>query len=94
MPARRNVVGSVPRTVPGGQVWFWSACDDFRLVGLKLVFLVVTRAVSVLGLSRREAWWKVMCRAHMVRSEIALGDANPTAHLTHGNHFEGNGCRL
>jgi hypothetical protein len=27
-------------------------------VGLKLVFLVVTRAVAVLGLSRREAWWK------------------------------------
>jgi hypothetical protein len=27
-------------------------------VGLKLIFLVVTRAVSVLGLSRREAWWK------------------------------------
>ena len=33
-------------------------CDDFRLVGLKLIFLVVTRAVSVLGLSRREAWWE------------------------------------
>jgi hypothetical protein len=49
---------SVTRTVPGGQVWFWSACDDLRLVGLKLIFLVVTRAVSVLGLSRREAWWK------------------------------------
>jgi putative transposase len=27
-------------------------------VGVKLIFLVVTRAVSVLGLSRREAWWK------------------------------------
>jgi hypothetical protein len=25
---------------------------------LKLIFLVVTRAVSVLGLSRRESWWK------------------------------------
>jgi hypothetical protein len=40
------------------QVWFGLACDDLRLVGLKLIFLVVTRAVSVLGLSRREAWWK------------------------------------
>jgi hypothetical protein len=30
-------------------------CDDFRLVGLKLIFLIVTRVVSVLGLSRREA---------------------------------------
>jgi len=28
-------------------------CDDFRLAGLKLIFLIVTRAVSVLGLSRR-----------------------------------------
>jgi len=27
-------------------------------VGLKLIFLIVTPAVSVLGLSRREAWWK------------------------------------
>ena len=26
-------------------------CDDFRLAGLKLIFLIVTRAVSVLGLS-------------------------------------------
>jgi hypothetical protein len=25
---------------------------------LKLIFLVVPRAVSVPGLSRREAWWK------------------------------------
>jgi hypothetical protein len=38
-----------------GQVWFGLACDDLRLVGLKLIFLVVTRAVSVLGLSRRES---------------------------------------
>jgi hypothetical protein len=41
-----------------GRSWFGLACDDLRLVGLKLIFLVVTRAVSVLGLSRREAWWK------------------------------------
>jgi putative transposase len=27
-------------------------------VGLKLIFLIVTRAVSLLGLSRREVWWK------------------------------------
>jgi hypothetical protein len=56
--ALRDAVGSVTRTVPGGQVWFGLACDDLRFVGLKLIFLVVTRAVSVLGLSRREAWWK------------------------------------
>ena len=34
------------------------ACDDLRLVGLKLIFLIATRAVSLLGLSRREMWWK------------------------------------
>jgi putative transposase len=33
-------------------------CDDLRLVGLKLIFLIVSRAVSLLGLSRRESWWK------------------------------------
>jgi transposase len=27
-------------------------------MGLKLIFLIVSRAVSVLGLSRRESWWK------------------------------------
>jgi len=32
------------------------ACDDLRLVSLKLIFLFVTRAVSLLGLSRREVW--------------------------------------
>jgi hypothetical protein len=36
-------------------VWFGLACDDVRLAGLKLIFLVITRVVSVLGLSRREA---------------------------------------
>jgi len=42
----------VGRSAPG------CACDDLRLVGLKLIFLIVTRAMSLLGLSRREAWWK------------------------------------
>jgi hypothetical protein len=45
----RDAVGSVARTVPGGQVWYGLACDHLRLVGLKLIFLVVIRAVSVLG---------------------------------------------
>src|SRR5260370_2913511 len=35
--------------------WAW---DDLRLVGLKLIFLIVTRAVSLLGLSRREWGWE------------------------------------
>jgi hypothetical protein len=42
----------VGRSAPG------RACDDLRLVGLKLIFLIVTRAVSLLGLSQREARWK------------------------------------
>jgi hypothetical protein len=27
-------------------------------VGVKLIFLIVSRAVSLLGLSRRESWWQ------------------------------------
>jgi hypothetical protein len=78
--ALRNAVGSVTRTVPGGQVWFWSACDDLRLVGLKLIFLVVTRAVSVLGLSRREAWWKD-AEILMLRHQLAVAlRERPRAH--------------
>jgi hypothetical protein len=52
-------VGSVPargRLVAGSHAC--RPCDYFRLMGLKLIFLIVTRAVSVLGLSRQEAWWK------------------------------------
>jgi len=45
----RRLLGSAPPA----RAW-----DDLRLVGLKLIFLVVTRAVSLLGLSRREWWWK------------------------------------
>ena len=49
-------------------------------MGLKLIFLVVTRAVSVLGLSRREAWWKdaeiLMLRHQLV---VALRE-RPGAH--------------
>ena len=69
--ALRDAVGSVARTVPGGQVWFGLACDDLRFVGLKLIFLVVTRAVSVLGLSRREAWWKD-AEILMLRRQLAV----------------------
>src|ERR1017187_2400000 len=46
-------------------------CDDFRLVGLKLIFLIVTRAVSVLGLSRREAWRKD-AEILMLRHQLAV----------------------
>lgn len=69
--ALRNAVGSVTRTVPGGQVLVRAACDDLRVVGLKLIFLVVTRAVSVLDLSRREAWWKD-AEILMLRHQLAV----------------------
>jgi len=38
---------------------------------LKLIVLVVTRAVSVLGLSRREAWWKD-AEILMLRHQLAV----------------------
>ena len=56
--APRRPWGQCPRVAVGGGFARGRPCDDFRLVGLKLIFLIVTRAVSVLGLSRREAWWK------------------------------------
>ena len=40
--------------------------SDVRLVGLKLIFLIVARAGSLLGLSRREWRWKdaeILCCA-------------------------------
>jgi putative transposase len=40
-------------------------------VGLKLIFLVVTRAVSLLGLSRRESWWKD-AEILMLRHQLAV----------------------
>ena len=49
-------------------------------MGLKLVFLVVTRAVSVLGLSQREAWWKD-AEILMLRHQLAVAlREQPTAH--------------
>ena len=69
-------VGSTPRSgVGAGRRWSVRRCDDLRLVGLKLIFLVVTRAVSVLGLSRREAWWKdaeILMLRHQLA--VALGE--------------------
>src|SRR3974390_3209256 len=47
------------------------AWDDLRLVGLKLIFLIVTRAVSLLGLSRRERWWKD-AEILMLRHQLAV----------------------
>jgi len=65
--------------------------DDLRLVGLKLIFLIGFRAVSLLGLSRREAWWKdaeilmlrhqlaptTSCRSQVFRlTELNLGSVS------------------
>jgi hypothetical protein len=38
---------------------------------LELVFLIVFRAVPVLGLSRRESWWKD-AEILMVRHQLAV----------------------
>ena len=55
-------------------------CDDLRLVGLKLTFLIVTRAVSLLGLSRREEWWKD-AEIPMLRHQLAVAlRERPRAH--------------
>ena len=41
------------------------------LCGFKLIFLVVTRAVSMLDLSQREAWWKD-AEILMLRHQLAV----------------------
>ena len=56
------------------------AWDDLRLVGLKLIFLIVTHAVSPLGLSRREWWWKD-AEILMLRHQLAVAERErPHAH--------------
>src|SRR5216683_4233566 len=54
-----------------GRSWPGRRWDDLRLVGLKLIFLIVSRAVSLLGLSRREAWWKD-AEVLMLRHQLAV----------------------
>jgi putative transposase len=64
----------------GGRFARGRPCDDFRLAGLKLVFLIMTRVVSVLGLSRREAWWKD-AEILMLRDQLAVAlRERPRAH--------------
>ena len=63
------------RPAPPARAW-----DDLRLVGLKLIFLIVTRAVSLLGLSRREEWWKD-AEILMLRHQLAVAQREqPRAH--------------
>src|ERR1700729_3287543 len=62
------------------RAWSVRRWDDLRLVGLKLVFLIVSRAVSVLGLSRRESWWKD-AEILMLRHQLAVAQRErPRAH--------------
>src|SRR5258708_31900181 len=62
-----------------GRSWPGRRWDDLRLVGLKLIFLIVSRAVSLLGLSRREAWWKD-AEILVLRHQLAVaGRARPGA---------------
>ena len=60
--------------------WPAGTWDDLRLVGLKLIFLIVARAVSVLGLSRRERWWKD-AEILVLRHQLAVAERErPGAH--------------
>ena len=55
-------------------------CDDSRLVGLKLIFLIVSRTMSLIRLSRRESWWKdaeILMLRHQL--SVALRE-QPRAH--------------
>ena len=61
----RRVRCRVRRSWP---VW---TCDDLRLVGLKLIFLIVSSAMSLLRLSRREDWWKD-AEILMLRHQLAV----------------------
>jgi putative transposase len=50
-------------------------------VGLKLIFLIVSRGVSLLGLSRREAWWKD-AEILMLRHQLVVAQRErPQAHV-------------
>jgi putative transposase len=56
-----------------GRSWPARAWDDLRLAGLKLIFLIVTRAVSLLGLWRREWWWRD-AEILMLRHQLAVAE--------------------
>jgi putative transposase len=50
-------------------------------VGLKLTFLIVSRAVALLGLSRREAWWKDAEILMLLRHQLSVAlRERPEAH--------------
>ncbi len=45
--------------------------ENARLWGLELIFLVVSRAVALRGLSRRESWWKT-AEILILRHQLAV----------------------
>ncbi len=76
----------VPKTLSPGQMlcrarvrvqcrasrsWPVWTCDDLRLVGLKLIFVTVSSAMSLLRLPRREEWWKD-AEILMLRHQLAV----------------------
>jgi hypothetical protein len=72
--------------------WLGLKCDDLRLAVLKLIFLVVTRAVSVLGLSRREVWWKdaeILMLRHRLAMALSLAQARATTAAVRWRHRPG-----
>jgi hypothetical protein len=74
-PSARSRVGR-----RAGRCWRGRGCDDLRLVGLKLIFLIVSRTVSLLRLSRRDSWWKdaeILMLRHQL--SVALRE-RPRAH--------------
>jgi hypothetical protein len=66
----RFAAGPRARRVPG-RLWLGAGWDDRQFVGLKLIFLVFSRVVSMLGLSRRESWWKD-AEILMLRHQLAV----------------------
>ena len=71
-PTERGRFSQVPGVgragLGSGRTW-----DDLRLVGLKLIFLVVSRVMSLLRLSRRESWWKD-AEILMLRHQLAVAE--------------------
>src|SRR5258708_1109007 len=54
-----------------GRSWSFPISNDLCLLGLKLTFLIVSRVMSLLRLSRREAWWKDT-EILMLRHQLAV----------------------
>jgi transposase len=76
----RRRLGAASGTWAGRRCRPGGGRDDCQLVGLKLIFLMVSRAVSLLRLSRRESWWKdaeILMLRHQL--SVALRE-RPRAH--------------